>query len=492
MEPEEIEAEEPLAKKKKETTSAARLYSEAKKLCTVWKSMGSEFYVDISWGTQRRTVPLPSSKFEAWLRQLFNYVSEGDVPTDNIIQRVISMLVSDASFVSSRQEAFVRVGSHGGNIYIDRATEEQGFIKVSPEGWEIVGEAPIKFVRTDDVQSLPIPERSSQSLRELIRPFLSVKNDNEEALLIGYLFGLLLPKGPYPVLVITGEHGAAKSTTVRFLRSIVDPHTLDMREPFKDVRDFTAAVRNSYCLAFDNVSYVSNWLSDSLCALATGTRALGGRALYTNSDESAFRAMRPILCNGIPDFIRKPDLVDRIIKVDLKRIKEYISDEEYWEKFEEKRAEILGALLDCIVVGLRTRATQEVPSSIRMVHFTRWVCACEEQAGFPKGTFVGALLANKKDSNASVVEFSPLGIALTGLLEDEKVFYGSYAELKTKILKYTNNPKKIPETTQGIAAELKNITESLTSMGILVKYHGRTNEKGERRGQTIVEILKNA
>ena len=102
-----------------------------------------------------------------------------------------------------------------------------------------------------------------------------------------------------------------------------------------------------------------------------------------------------------------------------------------------------------------------------------------------------ALLANKHESNASVVEFSTMGLAITGMLESQKEFYGSYGELKTKLLQFTNNPKKIPETTQGVAAELKNITQSLNSMGILVKYHGRTNEKGERKGQTIVELYKN-
>ena len=482
-----------------EVVTAAKLYEVASSLTTPFKSWGGGFYIDVEIRGSKETLSLPCDKIKAWLRHLYFKLTDGDLATDAMVERVLEHMRADAHFTSERHEVFTRVGYKDGAIYIDMAHHTPKFIKVTAEGWNIVNEVPVKFVRSEDVLPLPQPEAPGATLLALLTPFLSVQKEEEAALLMGYLMGLVLPKGPYPVLVITGEHGAAKSTTVRLLRNIIDPHNLDMRAPFADTRDMVAAVRNSYVLAFDNVSYVANWLSDALCALATGTRAVGGRALYTNSDEAAFRAMRPIMCNGIPDFVRKPDLVDRIIKVDLRRIRVYRSDEEYWDEFKQWHPKILGALCDCMVEALRNRASVEVPPQLRMPHFSRWAEAGLQKAGFNKGVFIKALSENKLDANEAILEFSPMGLAIRKMLDympldekrKQKRFYGTYAELRAELVQFCVDAKHLPEKMQGIASELRALTPSLNSAGIVVQFHGR-NDAGARRNLSIVEITRNA
>ena len=85
--------------------------------------------------------------------------------------------------------------------------------------------------------------------------------------------------GPFPVLVLQGEAGSAKSTAVRVLRELVDPNTTPLRAEPREIRDLMIAARNSWCTAFDNVSYLTPWLSDALCRLATGS-GFATRMLY--------------------------------------------------------------------------------------------------------------------------------------------------------------------------------------------------------------------
>jgi hypothetical protein len=92
--------------------------------------------------------------------------------------------------------------------------------------------------------------------------------------------------------------------------SLIDPNTAPLRALPREDRDLFIAATNGHVLAFDNVSGLPPWISDTLCRLATG----GGfavRQLYTDQDEILFDAVRPVILNGIEDIITRPDLADR-------------------------------------------------------------------------------------------------------------------------------------------------------------------------------------
>jgi hypothetical protein len=120
-------------------------------------------------------------------------------------------------------------------------------------------------------------------------------------LAVAWLLAAARDVGPYPVLALLGVHGAAKSSFTTILRSLVDPNTAPLRALPREDRDLFIAASNGHVMAFDNVSGLPNWVSDTLCRLATG----GGfavRQLYTDQDEVLFDASRPIILNGIEDF----------------------------------------------------------------------------------------------------------------------------------------------------------------------------------------------
>jgi len=119
-------------------------------------------------------------------------------------------------------------------------------------------------------------------------------------------------------------------------------------------RDLFIAANNGHVLAFDNVSGLPSWISDTLCRLATG----GGfsvRQLFTDQDEVLFEATRPVILNGIEDVVTRPDLADRAVLLTLEPIPEEKRrpEAEFWVAFDAERPRILGALLNAVAAGLK-------------------------------------------------------------------------------------------------------------------------------------------
>ena len=72
---------------------------------------------------------------------------------------------------------------------------------------------------------------------------LNVPDDDDRALVLGWLVSALRPEGPmsYPLLMVNGEAGSAKSTLSRYARNLIDPNVTTMRTPPRDERDLAIA-----------------------------------------------------------------------------------------------------------------------------------------------------------------------------------------------------------------------------------------------------------
>src|SRR4029077_13027101 len=119
------------------------------------------------------------------------------------------------------------------------------------------------------------------------RNLINVGDDSNWILCTSWLVAACRPTGTFPILILQGEQGSAKSTMVKLLRRIIDPSTAPVRTPPKDVRDLAIAANNSWIIAYDNLSGIPYWLSDSLCRLATGG-GFSTRELYSDAEEVFF------------------------------------------------------------------------------------------------------------------------------------------------------------------------------------------------------------
>src|SRR5262252_5298711 len=237
-------------------------------------------------------------------------------------------------------------------LYLDLGDQSWRAVEIDATGWRIIDSPPVRFRRAAGMQPLPMP--MSGGSVEKLRSFLNVKTDADSVLAVSWLLAAFRDRGPYPILALSGEQGSAKSTFTAILRALLDPNTAPLRALSREDRELFIAANNGHVLAFDNVSGLRAWISDTLCRLATG----GGfavRQLYTDQDEVLFDATRPVILNGIEDIVERPDLADRAIFLTLEPIGEERRrpEAELWAGFETERPRILGALLDAVVEGLK-------------------------------------------------------------------------------------------------------------------------------------------
>jgi len=185
--------------------------------------------------------------------------------------------------------------------------------------------------------------------------------------MLSWIIAAMRPSGPYPILEIKGSQGSAKSTCQKILRALIDPSDSPLRTQPRDERDLMISAKHSHLLGFDNLSSISDWLSDGLCRLATGG-GLATRQLYTDDTQMIFYASRPVFLNGISDLVTRGDLLDRTVCLRLPPIPKEARrpEKELWTKFMAARPRILGALLDTVSSALRNVDSVRLPNLPRM------------------------------------------------------------------------------------------------------------------------------
>jgi hypothetical protein len=245
-------------------------------------------YADITVENRRETWPVKSRGFERWLvREFLN--AEGGAPSKETLTSALRTIEANAHFDGPERDVFVRVGGHGGRIYLDLADKDWRVVEIDASGWRIIcyADAPVRFRRARSVAPLPEPVEGG-SVEELKR-FVNVASEHDFILLASHMLATFRDVGPYPVLAFTGEHGAAKSTAARIVKMLTDPNSTPLRSLPRDDRDLFIAATHQRVLAFDNLSGLPNRMSDAFCRLATGG-GFATRTLYENDEETVFTA----------------------------------------------------------------------------------------------------------------------------------------------------------------------------------------------------------
>jgi hypothetical protein len=272
-------------------------------------------FADLDINGHRETWPIRAKGFRRWLARRFFEATQG-APSSEALQSALNVIEAKAHFDAPERVVYIRVGGLDGKLYLDLCDENWRAVEIDAPGWRVIDNPPVRFRRASGMKPLPIP--ASGGSVETLRSFLNVQSDADFVLVVAWALACLRNRGPYPVIVLSGEQGSAKSTFSAILRALLDPNTAPLRALPREDRDLFIAASNGHVLAFDNVSGLPAWISDTLCRLATG----GGfavRQLYTDQDEVLFDATRPVILNGIEDIVTRPDLADRAVFLTLER-----------------------------------------------------------------------------------------------------------------------------------------------------------------------------
>ena len=439
--------------------------------------------IDWTINSHRETMPIPSHRFNRWLRYQYQ-VRAGRAPSTEALNTVEKTLEAIALHGGPERRLFLRVASHQGKCYVDLADEDWRVVEIDDRGWRVVDQAPIRFYRSAGMEALPVPRRGGSV--NLLRPLINLDDDQDFTLVVAWLVAALRDDGPYPVLAIAGEQGSAKSTCAHILRDLVDPNQVPLRNLTHSERDLFISAHNAHLLAYDNVTSINSGMSDVLCRLATGG-GFATRRLYTDEDEALFAACRPIIINGINQVVRRSDLADRTLMISLRQIpaKDRRTAEAIRNELHARRPLILGALFDVMSVGLRRQPEIDLEEQPRMADFARWAVACEPGHDQP-GTFLHAYQYNRNEVVETTLELDPVASAVRLLMADRDEWSGHWADcwnaLNELALKCAGRVQ-LPSTHQGLSQHLSRLTPYLRECGIeYTRYRdkSKTSARGAR------------
>jgi hypothetical protein len=478
---EAVEAAEPDDEKRRKTQAdeAADAMREAGEL---WHDEDNEPWMTFTRDDHREHWPLRSKAIRS-LISLTYYQKMGRTLGAQARQDALARLEGSALFEGEQHSVFTRIAGAAGELWIDLADDAWRAIKITTAGWVVVDQPEVRFRRRRGMRALPEPVAGGSI--EALRAFVNVASDDDWLMVIAFLVAALHDAGPFPVIEFTGEAGSAKSTACRVIRSLIDPATSPLRAEPREVRDLMIAARNAWVVAFDNVSHLQPWLSDSICRLATGG-GFATRELYSNDDEMIFDAMRPVIINGIEALAERGDLADRSIVIALSPIADQDRRDEdtFWAEFEDARPGILGAFLDAVSGALRRLPDTRLTRMPRMADFARWVVAAAPELGLTADEFLAAYSRNRGAANEVTLESSPIAAIIVGLAEGEAWTGTATALLKlleSKTDEVTQRRKDFPKSTKALHGALVRLAPHLRQIGVDVDLDRRTPDKKRTR-----------
>ncbi len=439
-------------------------------------------YADLDINGHRETWPIHSKGFRRWLSLQFFQATQG-APGSEALKSALSVIEAKAQFNAPERNIHIRVGSLDDRYYLDLGDENWRAVEISASGWRVVEKTPIRFRRSSGMRALPAP--TSGGSIDALRSFLNVQSDADFVLVVSWALAVLRNRGPYPVIVLSGEQGSAKSTFSSILRALLDPNTAPLRALPREERDLFIAANNGHMLAFDNVSALPAWLSDTLCRLATGA-AFAVRQLFSDHDEVLFEAARPIILNGIEEIVTRPDLADRAVFLTLEPIPESNRrpEAELWTAFAAEHSRLLGVLLDAVVVGIKRLPDVSLDTLPRMADFALWATACET-ALWPAGTFSSAYLGNRNGAIEGVLDADPIATAVRALMAGRTEWAGTSSDLLSKLRTLVDErvvrSKTWPDSPRALSGRLRRVATFLRKIGLVINF--------EREGQARTRII---
>ncbi len=388
------------------------------------------------------TLSTKSKAFSLLLSKL-HYENRGKVPCGTVVKDTITMIEAEAMFNGPERKVSVRVAEENGAIYVDLGNKEHQQVKITAEGWEVISsdKSPIYFLRSPRMVPMAMPQKNGSL--EKLWDFVNLEDKHDKILALAWLLSTFQPNGPYPILNIQGEQGTGKTSLCKLLRELVDPSFPAIGSLPGSERDLAISSYKTRVLAFDNISKMSDWLSDAFCRLSTGG-GFATRALYTDDAEIVFDIKMPLIVNGITDLFSRNDLIERSIFLTTTPIPadKRVPEEVIKTKWAEAKPGIIGAMFDAVSMALKNKDMIKLKVYPRMADFVQWIVAAEPALPWAEDTFLHEYNRNRLKSIDNAIEADPVAAGIQKLIEKDGYWSSTPTELLTALSLVTSEDIK--------------------------------------------------
>lgn len=447
----------------------------------LFKTNDGETYATVNGVTRK----INDSGFKDFIGRNF-FMRLADFLPKSKMKNVIEKCDNFARYFGENKQIHHRFAKVDGTIYIDLCNPKFEVIEITGDSVKVITNPPVKFVRSKIQQEINIPNPKAvvRDLRRL-ENYIPFKTDDDFTLFVAWLLSCMNTDGGYPPLFLTGEHGSAKSTTTEFIKDLLDPSSIPLRNLPKNMQEMMIACINEFIPCFDNISKISDKQSDNLCKVSTGA-GFATRKLYTNMEEVQCSCKRPTVTNTISFVPTRQDLLDRAIIVHLDFIKpeNRKTSRELQESWGEDRPFIFGALCNAVSACLRNYNQVQADNLPRMADFAKWVMAAEEMLPWDEGTFINTLQNSRSRLVDEAIDADPVAMAVLKLMNTRDEWEGSASKLLNLLGEIAGQVKNgypgWPKIHNQLSRQLSRVSSFLREKGIQV-------EKGHS-GQRFIEI----
>ena len=421
--------------------------------------------------------------FKTWLHAEF-YTETKKAARSQSVAEALTTLAGIGLHDGELVDVHVRCAALGDGYVIDLGEPGKSrAIVVRPGGWTVTEHHGVMFARPDSMK--PLPEPVGGGNLDALWSLVNVPQ-NSRLLVTAWLLDSMRPDTPFPLLEAIGEQGSAKSGLQKLLKRLIDPSAIELRSAPRGGEDVFVGAGQSWVIAYDNVSHLSADLQDVLCRVATGA-TFASRKLYTNAEESAIRAKRPVTLNGIGASVTAQDLVDRAVSLELPVIEDRREAAGIEAEFDRLHPVLLGALLDLFAKALAILPTVTIERDRRprLIEFAKLGCAVAEAIGSTAEDFLIQFEAMRAESIGRTIEASPVAVALIEFLDarpdwkDERTAKQWYEALSKP-----DGAEAWPRSPKGFSDALRRAAPALRTMGIYVSRPRKTN------GSKLIEITR--
>jgi primase-polymerase (primpol)-like protein len=408
------------------------------------------------------------------------------------IKNIISVLDARASFSGPEYSLKNRFAWEENNLWYDLTNNVWSAVRINSENWEIIASPPILFRRYAHNCSQVLPARDKGDLSLLLN-YVNITDPQHKLLLMVYVVSCFIPDFANPMLVIFGSQGSAKTTLAKLLRLIIDPSIIEVVSMPDNPKELIQALAHHAFLFFDNVSYISENISDILCKVITGS-GFTKRELYSDDEDIIYTLKRPLGINGINLVGTRPDLLERSLIIELSRIEpeNRKSEMDLMENFERELPQILAGIFDVLVKAIKIRPTIKLESLPRMADFTLWGCAISEALGYTQKDFLDAYEANITTQTDTILTENIVAAAIISFMDSKFEWSGTATELLRQlntqafIDDVSTYEKYWPKGSNVLMRRLNELKVNLKEVGITY-----VCTPGNTREITITKVEKN-
>jgi hypothetical protein len=453
-------------------------------------------------------IDIQSTVFEQLLR-IETKIRYDEIFSDSVFQNAIKTLHAEIlhSGIPARP-VFNRCAFVDGIIYYNLQDNDGTIIRITKDTIEEVekDESMPIFIKTNRTEA-SIQPRPNYSNTEALNDFVTLCRiqGDDQIIFKSHVIAQFLNNIPIPIDIYHGEQGSAKTSVSSAVKSIVDPEGENAMSLPDKIDDIVIMMMSREKIVFDNCENFTKDISQFLCKSVTGT-TYGKRELFTTSDEFSVMLKEKISLNGIAPNINQPDLLERSIFYELKRIdkRERITDDDFKTESEKLKPCVLGCVFSTLqkamIIYDDVKKELTGKSLPRMASFAVWGESISRSLGNEDKKFIDRYNEKLDVSSLSLQEDYPMIQPLVKYIEgisEEELKRGHEETLKILFDKVIvalgpARDERLPANTKSFGKELKQLAPMIRNLDyeVTTKVFNERNSKVYARGTNLVTIRK--